>query len=154
MVDLNGQVSRFPKKDGQSRLVNDSRALNRALKRQVYPLPKIQHILNDRPGYKYFTKIDIAMQYYTFELDEASQKLCTIVTRKRKYQYVRMPMGTSQAPDISQEIMNELFTISDKYRHILMILDALTNLGRPFDHPGYRSFSSSRKWLHPYCKKM
>ena len=94
----------IPKKDASVRWISDFRGLNRALKRAVYHLPRIGDILKRRKDYKYVTKLDISMQYYTFELDEESSNLCTIATPFGLYRYKRLPMGISCSPDISQEI--------------------------------------------------
>jgi transposase InsO family protein len=104
----------IPKKDGTVRWISDFRELNKLIKRRVYNLPRIQDILTKRTGYKFFSKLDISMQYYTFELDEASQNVCCICTPEGNYRYKRLPMGVCQSPDIAQEIMEDLFRALDE----------------------------------------
>ena len=95
-----------PKKDGWVRWITDFRGLNKSLQRKVYPLHKNSEIFQGHSGYKFFTKLDISMQYYTFLLDEASRNLCTFATPFGLYRYCRLPMGVSESPDITTENMH------------------------------------------------
>ena len=59
-------------------------------------------------GFKYATSLDLNMGYYHIVLTPYSSKLCTIVTPWAKYEYLRLPMGLCNSPDIFQEQMSEL----------------------------------------------
>jgi hypothetical protein len=77
----------LPKKDLRVRWVSNFRELNKVIRQNIYPLPLIPDILNKPLGYKYFTKIDMSMQYYTFELLDAAKELCVIKTPFGKSRY-------------------------------------------------------------------
>ena len=100
----------IPKKDGRVQWISDFRALNKAIVRHNYPIPKIQDILSRHSGYKFLTKVDLSMQYFTFKLDEPSKDLCTIATPFGLYHYACLPMGGSMSPDMAQEIMEQVLS--------------------------------------------
>jgi hypothetical protein len=100
----------IPKKDGRVRCISNLGQLNKVIRRKQYLLPIITDILRKHSGYKFITKLDVSMQYYTFELDKENQALCTIITPFGKYKYLRLPMGLKLSTDIAQAAMKNLLS--------------------------------------------
>ena len=96
------------KPDGSLRSLADSRKLNKVIKRMPYPLPKIQDLLLKLEGFKWATSFDLNMGYYHISLTPNASKMCTVVFPWGKYEYLRLPMGLCNSPDIFQEKVNEL----------------------------------------------
>ena len=100
----------IPKKDETVHFISDFRELNKRIKRKPYPIPNIQDMLMKMEGFQYATSLDLNMGYYHIELTPNSSKLCTIILPWGKYEYIRLPMGLCNSPDIFQEKMSDLMT--------------------------------------------
>ncbi len=98
-----------PKKYGRVHWVSYLQELNKVVEKKQYPLPIIWDVLRQRNGYKFFTRVDISMQYYTFELDDELKDLCTIETLLGIFKYNRLPMGLKCSRDYAQEVMEYIF---------------------------------------------
>ena len=115
------------------RFLSDFRELNKRIKRQPFPLPKIQDLMLKLEGFSYATSLDLNMGYYHIELDMFSKELCTIVLPWGKYEYQRLPMGLCNSPDIFQEKMSQLMIDLDYVRTYIDDLLVITS-GNWTDH--------------------
>jgi hypothetical protein len=98
-------TKRLPKEDNRVRWISNSRQLNKVMRHKQYPLPIITDVLRKCSRYKLFTKLDVSMQCYTFELDNKSYDSRTIITPFGKHKYLRILMGLKCSPDIALAIM-------------------------------------------------
>ena len=61
-------------------------------------------------GFQQATSLDLNMGYYHIELTPNANKYCTVVFPWGKYEYLHLPMGLCNNPDIFQEKMSDLMT--------------------------------------------
>ena len=70
------------KSDGTVCICGDYQlTVNPALKREVYPLPRIEDLFASLSGGKVFSKLDLLHAYQQLQLEKESQKYCTINTQ-------------------------------------------------------------------------
>ena len=67
--------------------------VNRAVKLDVYPLPRVEDLFATLAGGKIFTKLILAHAYQQISLEESSKQYVAINTHKGLYQYNQLPFG-------------------------------------------------------------
>ena len=97
-----------PKKDGQLRICLDPRELNKAIRREHYPLPTIEDITTRLHGAKVFTVLDVRKGFWHVELEKDSSFLTTFNTPFGRYRWKRMPFGICSAPEVFQRRIHQL----------------------------------------------
>ena len=94
-----------PKGDGGKCLVIDYRALNKVMRKFVWPMPKVEDIFSQLNGAKYFSTLDLRAGYHHIGLTTDSIPKTAFTLPFGKYEYVKVPFGLAQAPAYFQELM-------------------------------------------------
>ncbi|MCO5591571.1 hypothetical protein L7F22_045558 [Adiantum nelumboides] len=98
-----------PKKNGKWRVCVDYRPLNEATKRDHFPLPFQDEILNEVAGHEKYTVCDGYSGYFQIRIAEEDQKKTTFITPWGCYAFWVMPFGLTNAPATFQRFMNHVF---------------------------------------------
>lgn len=129
------------KKDGSTRFAIDYRALNTVTRKDAYPLPRIDTILDSLHGASWFSSLDLRSGYWNIPLAEpARAKTAFTVPGHGLYEFLRMPFGLANAPATFQRLMDRIVPrdIARVYLDDIVVPgasfdQALANLRRVFD---------------------
>ncbi|KAK9649268.1 hypothetical protein HCH54_010284 [Aspergillus fumigatus] len=104
------------KPGGGLRFCVDYRKLNAITKKDRYPLPLIDEVLDRISRAKIFTKLDIRQGFHRIRMDPESEDLTTFRSRYGSYKYRVMPFGLTNGPAAFQRFVNHVFIdCLDKY---------------------------------------
>lgn len=94
---------------GKLRFCVDYRKLNALSKKDRYPLPLIDELMDRLQGARYFTKLDVRQGFHRIRMSAESEDLTTFRTRYGSFKYRVMPFGLANGPSVFQRFMNTAF---------------------------------------------
>ena len=96
-----------PKANGKKRLVFNFTKLNEHVKKDNYPLPRIDEFLSRFEGAKWFTALDLKSGFHNVVVEEKDREKLAFVCEEGLFQWKRMPFGFKNAPEIFQRMMDK-----------------------------------------------
>ena len=136
------------KKDNTLRFCVDYRRLNAVTRKDVFPIPRIDGLLDQLKGKKVFSTLDARCGYWQIKVKEESREKTAFVTFDGLYEFKVMPFGLTNAPATFQRLMQSVLTgmsefcsvyiddvlvfsdsVEDHIRHLQLIFERLRKVG-------------------------
>ena len=94
----------------------DYRRLNAITRKDRYPLPLVDELMERLAGTKIYTRLDIRQGFHRIRMDPKSSELTTFRTRYGTYKYNVLPFGLTNGPAAFQRYINDvLMDYLDKF---------------------------------------
>ena len=126
------------KKDGKKRMVIDYRKLNDLTIKNVYPLPRIDELIQKWKGCVYFSALDIKSGYYNVRMKEDDIWKTAFITNRGLFESLVMTFGLTNAPATFQMMMDSIFIIQIRRGDTNCFIDDF-GIGTTSDPTGQRS---------------
>lgn len=120
------------KKTGGYRLCVDFRALNRKIKKDHFPMPRIDDQLDMLNGNTFYTSLDLASGYYQIPISDACKHLTAFITPDGLYQFKKMPFGLVNSPAVFQRTINQVLG-NARFNSAIAYMDDILVPGKNFE---------------------
>ena len=109
----------------------DHRKLNSITRKDHFPLPFIDQMVERLAGHDYYYFLDGYFGYYQILLDLEDQEKTTFTCPFGMFAYCRMPFGLCNAPSTFQQCMISIFSDMVKH-HLKIFMDDFSVFGSSF----------------------
>lgn len=120
------------KKDGTLRFCVDYRKLNTITRKDSYPLPRVDDLLDSLSDAQWFSTLDLRSGYWQVELNPTDRDKTAFTTQRGLFQFRVMPFGLCNAPSTFQRLM-ELVLAGLSWEVCLAYLDDVVVFGRSWE---------------------
>lgn len=119
------------KKDGSLRMCIDYRLLNSKMRKDTFPLPRIEESLDALAGAHWFSTLDLTSGYNQVPISEADKPKTAFCTLFGLFEWNRMMFGLCNAPSMFQRLMQRMFR-DQQYESLLLYLDDIVVFSSSF----------------------
>ena len=120
------------KKNGKLRFCVDYRRLNKITKKDAYPLPRVDEMLDTLSGSKWFSTLDLASGYWQVQMHPKDREKTAFTTRFGTYEFNVMPFGLCNAPVTFQRLMDRIYK-DIAWKFVVVYLDDTIIYSRTFE---------------------
>lgn len=118
------------KPEGPPRFCIDYRALNKKIRSDSYPIPRVDDLLSCLQGAQYFADLDMNSGYWQLAMGEGKEKTA-FVTHTGLYEFNVLPFGLKISQAVFQRALDKVLA-GMKYRNVIVYVDNILVFGATF----------------------
>jgi hypothetical protein len=97
------------KKDGSRRFCGDYRPLNAQTRRDMFPMPLVEDVIDQLGKSTWFTTLDLQSRFWQIRMSSEDVKKTALITKTGLYDWTVMPFGLKNATSTFSRTMAEVF---------------------------------------------